>query len=53
MVPDQATEALAVEHTDVALLVFGQDVERDLREEEVGADARRGADVRLGADGIH
>ena len=43
----------SVEHADVALLVFGQDVERDLREKEVGADACRGADARLGTDGVH
>ena len=53
VVPDLAPELPLVEVPDVIVHVLGRHVERDLREEEVRSDPRRGADPAFFPDVVH
>ena len=53
VVPDGAAEGLLVQKADAVFHVLGRNVERQLAQEEVGADARSGRDVRLCEDLVH
>ena len=53
MRPDEPAEGLFVQDADAVRHVLGRDVECHLRQEQVGPDARRGADARAGAHGVH